>query len=46
MIAGLGKLDGRTVALVGQQKGRDIQERADRQLRDAEPGGLPRRRCA
>src|ERR1700748_1353393 len=26
MIAGLGKLDGRTVALVGQQKGRDIHE--------------------
>src|SRR5438105_5014822 len=31
MVAGLGKLDGRTVALVGQQKGRDIQERARRQ---------------
>ena len=46
MVAGLGKLDGRTVALVGQQKGRDIQERAERQLRDAEPRGLPRRRCA
>ena len=27
MIAGLGKLDGRTVVLVGQQKGRDIHER-------------------
>ena len=27
MVAGLGKLDGRTVVLVGQQKGRDIQER-------------------
>ena len=28
MIAGLGKLEGRTVVLVGQQKGRDIHERA------------------
>ena len=27
MVTGLGKLDGRTVALVGQQKGRDAQER-------------------
>ena len=32
MIAGLGKLDGRTVALVGQQKGRDIKERAERRF--------------
>ena len=32
MIAGLGKLDGRTVVLVGQQKGRDIHERASRQI--------------
>ena len=32
MVAGLGKLDGRTVALIGQQKGRDIQERATRQF--------------
>jgi acetyl-CoA carboxylase carboxyl transferase subunit alpha len=32
MVAGLGKLDGRTVALVGQQKGRDIQERTRRQF--------------
>src|SRR3954447_4602248 len=32
MIAGLGKLEGRTVALVGQQKGRDIHERADRRF--------------
>jgi acetyl-CoA carboxylase carboxyl transferase subunit alpha len=32
MVAGLGKLDGRTVALIGQQKGRDIKERAARQF--------------
>ncbi len=30
IVAGLGKLAGRTVALVGQQKGRDIQERTRR----------------
>src|SRR6266581_8001372 len=39
MIAGLGKLDGRTVALVGQQKGRDIQERAKRQFGMPNPEG-------
>src|SRR5437660_4170799 len=39
MIAGLGKLDGRTVALVGQQKGRDIQERADRRFGMSNPEG-------
>jgi acetyl-CoA carboxylase carboxyl transferase subunit alpha len=39
MIAGLGKLDGRTVALVGQQKGRDIQERADRRFGMPNPEG-------
>lgn len=32
MVAGLGKLGGRSVALVGQQKGRDIQERTRRQF--------------
>ncbi|HEY5058706.1 MAG TPA: acetyl-CoA carboxylase carboxyltransferase subunit alpha [Gaiellaceae bacterium] len=32
MVAGLGKLGTRTVALVGQQKGRDIQERTRRQF--------------
>src|SRR3954447_7413089 len=32
MIAGLGKFDGRTVVLVGQQKGRDIHERASRRF--------------
>ena len=32
LVTGLGKLDGRTVALVGHQKGRDIQERTKRQF--------------
>jgi acetyl-CoA carboxylase carboxyl transferase subunit alpha len=32
MVAGLGSFDGRTVVLVGQQKGRDIQERTKRQF--------------
>jgi len=39
MIAGLGKFDGRTVALVGQQKGRDIQERAERRFGMPNPEG-------
>jgi acetyl-CoA carboxylase carboxyl transferase subunit alpha len=39
MIAGLGKLDGRTVALVGQQKGRDTHERARRQFGMPNPEG-------
>jgi acetyl-CoA carboxylase carboxyl transferase subunit alpha len=39
MVAGLGKLGGRTVALVGQQKGRDIHERAARQFGMPDPEG-------
>jgi acetyl-CoA carboxylase carboxyl transferase subunit alpha len=39
MVTGLGKLDGRTVALVGQQKGRDIQERTKRQFGMPYPEG-------
>src|SRR5947208_11364099 len=39
MIAGLGKLDGRTVVLVGQQKGRDIHERASRRFGTPNPEG-------
>jgi acetyl-CoA carboxylase carboxyl transferase subunit alpha len=39
MVAGLGKLDGRTVALVGQQKGRDIKERAERRFGMPNPEG-------
>ena len=39
MVTGLGKLDGRTIALVGQQKGRDIQERSRRQFGMPYPEG-------
>jgi acetyl-CoA carboxylase carboxyl transferase subunit alpha len=39
MVAGLGKLDGRTIALVGQQKGRDIKERAERRFGMPNPEG-------
>jgi acetyl-CoA carboxylase carboxyl transferase subunit alpha len=39
MVTGLGKLDGRTVALVGQQKGRDIKERTRRQFGMPYPEG-------
>jgi acetyl-CoA carboxylase carboxyl transferase alpha subunit len=39
MVTGLAKLDGRTVAIVGQQKGRDIHERAKRQFGSPNPEG-------
>jgi acetyl-CoA carboxylase carboxyl transferase subunit alpha len=39
LVAGLGKLDGRTVALIGHQKGRDVKERIDRQFGMAYPEG-------
>jgi acetyl-CoA carboxylase carboxyl transferase subunit alpha len=39
MVCGLGKLDGRTVALVGQQKGRDIKERTSRRFGMPNPEG-------
>src|ERR1700757_2013957 len=39
MIAGLGKLHGRTIVLVGQQKGRDIHERASRRFGMPNPEG-------
>jgi acetyl-CoA carboxylase carboxyl transferase subunit alpha len=39
MVTGLGKLDGRTVVVVGQQKGRDIQERSHRQFGMPYPEG-------
>jgi acetyl-CoA carboxylase carboxyl transferase subunit alpha len=39
MVCGLGKLDGRTVVLVGQQKGRDIKERTKRQFGMPYPEG-------
>ncbi|HWB23783.1 MAG TPA: acetyl-CoA carboxylase carboxyltransferase subunit alpha [Gaiellaceae bacterium] len=39
IVAGLGKLNGRTIALIGQQKGRDLKERLDRQYGMAHPEG-------
>jgi acetyl-CoA carboxylase carboxyl transferase subunit alpha len=39
IVTGLGSLDGRTVALVGHQKGRDLKERLDRQYGMAYPEG-------
>jgi acetyl-CoA carboxylase carboxyl transferase subunit alpha len=39
LVTGLGKLDGRTVVLIGHQKGRDVKERLDRQFGMAFPEG-------
>ncbi len=39
IVAGLGKLDGRTIALVGHQKGRDLKERLQRQYGMPSPEG-------
>jgi len=39
IIAGLGKLDGRTIVLVGHQKGRDVKERTKRNFGMAYPEG-------
>jgi acetyl-CoA carboxylase carboxyl transferase subunit alpha len=39
VVAGLGLFDGRTVALVGQQKGRDLKDRIDRNFGSAHPEG-------
>ena len=39
IVAGLGKLDGRTIALVGHQKGRDLKERTKRNFGMAYPEG-------
>src|SRR5438552_16698099 len=39
LVTGLGKVDGRTIALVGHQKGRDVKERLDRQFGMAYPEG-------
>jgi acetyl-CoA carboxylase carboxyl transferase subunit alpha len=39
LVTGLGKLDGRTVVLVGHQKGRDIKERTRRNFGMAYPEG-------
>jgi acetyl-CoA carboxylase carboxyl transferase subunit alpha len=39
IVAGLGRFDGRTIALVGQQKGRDIKDRVNRNFGSAHPEG-------
>src|SRR5918992_921741 len=39
VVAGIGKLDGRTVVLVGHQKGRDLKERTNRNFGMAYPEG-------
>jgi len=39
LVTGIGRLGGRTVALVGHQKGRDLKERLDRQYGMAYPEG-------
>jgi acetyl-CoA carboxylase carboxyl transferase subunit alpha len=39
LVTGLGSLEGRTIALVGHQKGRDVKERLDRQFGMAYPEG-------
>ena len=39
LVTGLGRLDDRTVVLVGHQKGRDVKERLDRQFGMAYPEG-------
>ena len=39
LVTGLGKLDGRTIVLIGHQKGRDIKERATRNFGMAYPEG-------
>src|SRR5919202_5547126 len=39
LVTGLGKLDGRTVVLIGHQKGRDVKERIGRQFGMAYPEG-------
>jgi acetyl-CoA carboxylase carboxyl transferase subunit alpha len=39
LVTGLGRLDGRTVAMIGHQKGRDVKERLDRQFGMAYPEG-------
>jgi acetyl-CoA carboxylase carboxyl transferase subunit alpha len=39
IVAGIGRFDGRTIALIGQQKGRDIKDRIDRNFGSAHPEG-------
>jgi acetyl-CoA carboxylase carboxyl transferase subunit alpha len=39
LVTGIGRLNGRTIVLVGHQKGRDVKERLDRQFGMAYPEG-------
>jgi acetyl-CoA carboxylase carboxyl transferase subunit alpha len=39
LVTGIGKLDGRTIALVGHQKGRDLKENLERQWGMSQPEG-------
>ena len=39
LVTGIGSLDGRTVVVIGHQKGRDVKERLDRQFGMAYPEG-------
>jgi acetyl-CoA carboxylase carboxyl transferase subunit alpha len=39
LVTGIGRLDGRTIVLVGHQKGRDVKERLDRQFGMPYPEG-------
>src|SRR5438105_5632416 len=39
IVAGIGRFDGRTIALIGHQKGRDIKDRIDRNFGSAHPEG-------
>src|SRR2546421_1793049 len=39
LVTGIGVLDGRTIVLVGHQKGRDVKERLDPQVGRGDPGG-------
>src|SRR2546428_1684570 len=39
LVTGIGSLDGKTIVLVGHQKGRDVKERLDRQFGMAFPEG-------
>src|SRR5215468_9656344 len=39
LVTGIGRLDGRTGAVIGHQKGRDLKERLDRQFGMAYPEG-------
>jgi acetyl-CoA carboxylase carboxyl transferase subunit alpha len=44
LVTGIAKLDGRTVAVIGHQKGRDVKERVDRQFGMAYPEGYHKAR--